>query len=170
MKPVVHYSVKMFFCFVFSNISSFYVAWSVLSLDSLFCLFEWQKSLNHSDMSFLNLKVAAAVWVWERSLLWIICLSFRASWPQFSLGFFLHLLNNSQVVNNRKSKYMVLYQSVVKLQGWCFVFVCRVPPRAHRHWLFVQSPHCIKVFTTVDKLVNVLFGFGFWLCILFNVQ
>lgn len=128
MKPVVHYSVKMFFCFVFSNISSFYVAWSVLSLDSLFCLFEWQKSLNHSDMSFLNLKVAAAVWVWERSLLWIICLSFRASWPQFSLGFFLHLLNNSQVVNNRKSKYMVLYQSVVKLQGWCFVFVCRVPP------------------------------------------
>lgn len=88
MKPVVHYSVKMFFCFVFSNISSFYVAWSVLSLDSLFCLFEWQKSLNHLDMSFLNLKVAAAVWVWERSFLWIICLSFRASWPQFSLGFF----------------------------------------------------------------------------------
>lgn len=53
---------------------------------------------------------------------------FQGQLASVQSGVFLHLLNNSQVVNNRKSKYMVLYQSVVKLQGWCFVFVCRVPP------------------------------------------
>lgn len=128
MKSFVHYSVKTFFCFVFSNISSFYVAWSVLRLDSLFCLFEWQKPLNHSYMSFLNLKVAAAVWVWERSLLWIICLSFRASWPQFSLLFCSYWISHRWLTTESLNIWSYL-SPWLSCRGdalfWCVE--CRVP-------------------------------------------